>query len=263
MNGTGARPRIPARSSAAERTRKGRIYLNAQTWAVIAGVADEERAGQVMDAVERYLEHKAGPLLLAPAYTTPDAHIGYLSRYAPGVRENGGVYTHAATWSVLAAARIGRGEMAYRLFSKINPIDPRHGNPTSMWPNRTSHRGISMGPIHHIYGRGGWTWYTGSAAWLFRVAIEGILGVRPTADGLIVDPCITPCLERVLGPTDIQGGARSYYGPESSGRVSFGVVEVEIDGDPASATIRGRGALLPSFAPGSEHRHLITMGKST
>jgi len=68
---------------------EGKIYLNAQTWAVIGDVADEARAGQVLDAVERYLEHKAGPLLLAPAYTTPDEQIGYLTRYAPGLRENG------------------------------------------------------------------------------------------------------------------------------------------------------------------------------
>jgi cellobiose phosphorylase len=238
---------------------EGKIYLNAQTWAVIADVANEVRAGQVMDAVERYLEHKAGPLLLTPAYTTPDAYIGYLSRYAPGVRENGGVYTHAATWSVLAAARIGRGEMAYRLFSKINPI-VRGRKPDEYVAEPYVTPGNIDGPDSPYYGRGGWTWYTGSAAWLFRVAMEGILGVRPTADGLIVDPCITPAWKGFSIRRTFRG-ALYHIAVQNPRRVSNGVVALEIDGVPAPEKIYGRGALLPIFPPESEHHIVITLGK--
>jgi cellobiose phosphorylase len=75
-----------------------------------------------MDIVEKKLEVEIGPLLLRPAYKTPDENVGYLSRYSPGMRENGGVYTHAATWAVIAAAMLGRGESAFRMYSKLNPI---------------------------------------------------------------------------------------------------------------------------------------------
>src|SRR5207249_9171451 len=83
---------------------EGQVWLNPQTWAIIAGVADPERSRQAMDVVEKNLEYEIGPLLLSPAYKTPDQYIGYLTRYSPGMRENGGVYTHAATWAVIAAA---------------------------------------------------------------------------------------------------------------------------------------------------------------
>jgi len=102
---------------------EGSVWLNPQTWAIIAGVADEARARQVMDVVEKKLEKKIGPLLLTPAYTKSDAEIGYLTRYSPGVRENGGVYTHASTWAVIAEAMLGRGDAAFRIYAKLNPIN--------------------------------------------------------------------------------------------------------------------------------------------
>jgi cellobiose phosphorylase len=238
---------------------EGRIYLNAQTWAVIGDVADGARAGQVMDAVERLLEHKAGPLLLAPAYTTPDGEIGYLTRYAPGVRENGGVYTHAATWAVLAAAKAGRGEMAYRLFSKINPI-VRGRKPDEYVAEPYVTPGNIDGPASPYYGRGGWTWYTGSAAWLFRVAMEGVLGVRPSAEGLIVDPCLRPSWKTFSVRRTFRG-ALYHITVLNPQKVSCGVTSLEIDGVSANEHLRGRGALIPVFPEGTEHRIVITLGK--
>ncbi|MBI2429462.1 MAG: glycosyl transferase family 36, partial [Ignavibacteriales bacterium] len=102
---------------------EGSVWLNPQTWAVIAGVSDEERSRQVMDVVEQKLEKEIGTLLLYPAYKIPDTFVGYLTRYSPGMRENGGVYTHGATWSVIAAAMLGRGDTAFRFYSKLNPIN--------------------------------------------------------------------------------------------------------------------------------------------
>ncbi len=239
--------------------KEGMIYLNAQTWAVIADVADETRAGQVMDAVERYLEHKAGPLLLVPAYQTPDANIGYLSRYAPGVRENGGVYTHAATWAVLAAGKIGRGEMAYRLFSKINPI-VRGRKPDEYFAEPYVTPGNIDGPDSPHYGRGGWTWYTGSAAWLFRVAMEGILGIRPTTEGLLIDPCIMPTW-KVFRVRRKFRGALYDIEVRNPSKMIAGVSALEIDGVTVHITSRSRGVLLPVFPPETDHRVVVTMGK--
>ena len=240
--------------------KEGKIYLNAQTWAVIAEVADEARMAQVMDAVERHLERRAGPLLLAPAYRTPDVNIGYLTRYAPGVRENGGVYTHAATWSILAAAKLGRGAVACRLFSRINPI-VRGRKPDEYYVEPYVTAGNIDGPDSPYYGRGGWTWYTGSAAWLFRAALEGILGVRPTAEGLILDPCIKPSWKGFSVRRRFRGVLYCIDVRNPEG-VATGVSSLEIDGAHAPIEQRGRGALLPLFSPETEHRIVLTMGRS-
>ncbi len=138
--------------------------------------------------MENFLESKVGPILLHPAYSSPDPDIGYLSRYAPGVRENGGVYTHAATWAIWAECQLKRNQEAYRIYRKINPIcnglDPDH-----YFAEPYVTPGNIDGPDSPNYGRGGWTWYTGSATWLFRITLDQLIGIEADYDGLIVKPC--------------------------------------------------------------------------
>ncbi len=168
--------------------KEGYIYLNAQTWSVIACSTTKERQSKAMQAVEKHLEKNFGPLLLYPAYSNPDPFIGYLSRYAPGVRENGGVYTHAATWAIWAASMIDNPDMAYRIFRKICPvINASNADQYAAEPYVTP--GNIEGPDSRHYGRGGWTWYTGSASWLFRVTIDHLIGIQASYDGLKVRPC--------------------------------------------------------------------------
>ncbi len=169
----------------------GKIFLNAQTWAIIAGTADRERAEIIINSVEKHLECEIGPLLLYPAYKKPDPFIGYLTRYAAGERENGGVYTHAATWCVVAEAILKRNQSAYRILSKINPANPNKDiDIYCAEPYVTP--GNVQGPESPLFGRAGWTWYTGSSAWLLRAIVDYILGIRATFEGLYVDPCIPP-----------------------------------------------------------------------
>ncbi|NOQ97312.1 MAG: hypothetical protein GQ561_04030 [Calditrichae bacterium] len=168
--------------------KEGRIFLNPQTWAVIAGVAEGDRQKSVMKSVEQNLESDVGPLLLYPAYSKPDCNIGYLSRYAPGVRENGGVYTHAATWAIWAACILKDSSLVYRLYKKISPIY-NGKNPERYMAEPYVTPGNIDGPDSPYYGRGGWSWYTGSAAWLFRITIDHLIGIRADYDGLIIDPC--------------------------------------------------------------------------
>lgn len=202
---------------------EGKIYLNAQTWAVISGVTNEERESAAMDAVEKYLVKDFGPLLLFPAYSKPDKFIGYLSRYAPGKRENGGVYMHAAAWSIWAFSLLGRSSKAYEVFRKICPI--YNGmNPDNYASEPYVTPGNIDGPESAFYGRGGWTWYTGSAAWLQKVIVERILGVRATEKGLLISPCIPKEWDgysirrtyrgavyniKVMNPLHISGGVKS------------------------------------------------------
>jgi len=156
-----------------------RIDSIAQSWAVISGAAPVDRAAQAMAAVERELIRPQDglALLFTPPFdrSTPDP--GYIGAYPPGVRENGGQYTHAALWSVMAFAALGEGDKAVALFSLLNPIN--HAR------TRTDAQRYKVEPYvvaadvyaspKHI-GRGGWTWYTGSAGWMQRAGIEGILG---------------------------------------------------------------------------------------
>jgi cellobiose phosphorylase len=169
--------------------RTGQIFLNAQTWAVLNDVATPERAARCMAAVKAHLVTEAGALLLAPAFDEPNARIGYITRYAPGLRENGGVYTHAATWAIAAACKVRDHDLAGRLLQAINPALK---DPERYWAEPYVTPGNVDGPASPHHGRGGWTWYTGSAAWLHRVVSEWVLGVRPEWDGLRVDPCLPP-----------------------------------------------------------------------
>jgi cellobiose phosphorylase len=172
---------------------QGRIFLNAQTWAVLNDVAPPDRAAACMRSVREHLVRESGALLLAPAYDTPDERIGYITRYAPGLRENGGVYTHAATWAIAAAAKVKDAQLVADL---LRAIDPTNKDPERYWAEPFVLPGNVDGPDSPLNGRAGWTWYTGSASWLHRVVAEWVLGVRPTWDGLLVDPCLPPHIQR-------------------------------------------------------------------
>jgi cellobiose phosphorylase len=164
---------------------QGRIFLNAQTWAVLSGLAPEERARQAMESAREYLYAPYGALLFAPAYSVPDPSVGYLTRYAPGVRENGGVYVHAACWAVLAERQIHGADAAYDIWRRFCPV-VRGQQPEDYVGEPYVMPGNVEGPDSAYPGRGGWTWYTGSAAWYLRALVEGVLGVEARLEGLRV-----------------------------------------------------------------------------
>ncbi len=165
----------------------GRIFLNAQTWAVLNDVAPPDRAQRCMAAVREHLVSEAGALLLAPAYRQPVREVGYITRYAPGLRENGGVYSHAATWAIAAACKVRDADLAGTLLSAMNPALK---DPERYWAEPYVLPGNVDGPDSPHHGRAGWTWYTGSAAWLHRVVTQWVLGVQPEWDGLRIAPCL-------------------------------------------------------------------------
>ncbi|WDU84636.1 GH36-type glycosyl hydrolase domain-containing protein [Caloramator sp. Dgby_cultured_2] len=231
---------------------EGKIFLNPQLWAVISGIADDDRAKIAMDSVTKYLLKDYGALLLYPAYTKPRTDIGYITRYAPGLRENGGVYTHAATWAVWAYALMKDAELAYEAYRRICPpnrskdIDKYMGEPY-VTP------GNSDGPISPYYGRGGWTWYTGSSQWLHRVATHWILGVRPEIDGLRIDPCIPKEWDGFTYRRKFRG-ATYVIEVENKNNVSYGVKEIYVDGKAIE------GNLIPEFNDGKEHHVKVILG---
>lgn len=210
------------------KNKEGRIFLNAQIWAVIAGTGTEERIRKALDSCAKYIYRDYGAILLYPAFSEPNDKIGYISRYAAGVRENGGVYTHAATWAVIAECMRKNADLAYDLYSKICP--PNRSKDIDHYkaePYVTP--GNSDGPDSVNYGRGSWTWYTGSAAWLCRVATNWILGIRPVPDGLLIDPCIPSGWDGFEVTRKFRGAVYKIMVSNKS-HVSCGVKEITLDG---------------------------------
>ncbi|HPN38332.1 MAG TPA: GH116 family glycosyl hydrolase [Melioribacteraceae bacterium] len=167
----------------------GKIFLNPQIWAVMSDIAPKDKVEIAMQSVKDILFKGNGPLLLYPGYSKPDKYIGYLSRYAPGRRENAGVYTHAATWSIWAFAKLKDNEFTYEAFKRLCPIY------SGMEPDKYVAEpyvtpGNIDGPDSPNYGMAGWTWYTGSASWFQKVIVDWLLGVRTTNEGLVIDPCV-------------------------------------------------------------------------
>ncbi len=220
--------------------RVGRIYLNAQTWAVLNDVAPPERAAACMAAVRRHLVSEAGALLLSPAYDAPVPEIGYITRYAPGMRENGGVYTHAATWAIAAAAKVKDAELVGRLLAAMNPAIK---DPERYWAEPYVLPGNVDGPDSPHHGRAGWTWYTGSAAWLHRVVTQWVLGVRPEWDGLRVDPCLPPGWQRARMTRPYRGATLAVEISRRRDSSGDGRTEVRLDGHDVAGTLITPGQL--------------------
>jgi cyclic beta-1,2-glucan synthetase len=164
----------------------------AQSWAVLSGAAKPDRARQAMEAVCKYLVDRDSRLirLFTPPFDDQPLDPGYIKGYLPGVRENGGQYSHAATWVVHAMALLGQGGRSFELLQFLNPI--RHAEEVGRYQVEPY---VVAGDIYSLpphEGRGGWTWYTGSAAWLYRVILESILGLHRRGDRLELDPRIPP-----------------------------------------------------------------------
>jgi cellobiose phosphorylase len=205
-----------------------------QAWAVISGVADTERARWAMNAVQKRLVRANDKLiqLFDPPFDKGSLHPGYIKGYVPGIRENGGQYTHAATWVVLAIALQGDGDRALELWNLINPV--YHAT------TRVEAQHYKVEPYvvcADVYGapphtgRGGWTWYTGSASWLYRVALEAILGFKLQGNTLQVEPCI-PRRWAHYEMTYRYGTATYRIRVDNSAGTGRGVRSVILDGKP-------------------------------
>jgi cyclic beta-1,2-glucan synthetase len=170
-----------------------RIDSIAQSWGVISGAADPARSARAMSAVDKklVLRNDGMALLFAPPFDKTTLDPGYIKGYPPGIRENGGQYTHAAAWSVQAFAKLGNGDKAFELLSMLIPINHAH-----TWAAAQRYKVEPYAVCADVYsvpphvGRGGWTWYTGSAGWMYRAGLESILGFTVENNTLRIDPCV-------------------------------------------------------------------------
>jgi cyclic beta-1,2-glucan synthetase len=170
-----------------------RIDAIAQSWSVISGAGQPARQAEAMGSFERHLVREDARLLLllAPPFDKSARDPGYIKGYLPGVRENGAQYTHAALWSVLATARSGQRDRAFELFQMINPLT--HARTAEEVATYKVEPYVVAADVYtaagHL-GRGGWTWYTGSASWMYRIGLEEILGFTRRGDTLEIKPCV-------------------------------------------------------------------------
>ncbi len=209
-----------------------RIDAIAQSWGVISGSARQDRARQAMASVEKHLVNRDDKLilLLTPPFDRTSLDPGYIKGYVPGVRENGGQYTHAALWTVLAFALQGDGDLAGELFRMINPIN--HTDSPEEISRYKVEPYVVVADVYAVaphQGRGGWTWYTGSAGWMYRVAIEAILGFRLRGSHFSIEPCI-PAGWSKYEIIYRHHSTRYHITVENPHGVSRGVEKVELDG---------------------------------
>tara|TARA_R110002111_G_scaffold144910_2_gene211249 strand:- start:84352 stop:93141 length:8790 start_codon:yes stop_codon:yes gene_type:complete len=165
----------------------------AQSWSVLSGVSPENRTRVAMESVNRRLVRRDDRLiqLLDPPFDKSDLNPGYIKGYVPGVRENGGQYTHSAIWTVMATAAMGDSKRAWELFSLINPVS--HGTTPDEISTYRVEPYVVAADVYGVEphtGRGGWTWYTGSAGWMYRLIVESLLGLDLQVDQLRITPCL-------------------------------------------------------------------------
>jgi cyclic beta-1,2-glucan synthetase len=234
-----------------------RIDSLAQTWGVISGAADPERARLAMNSVREYLIQYGDDLVLlfTPPFDKTPLDPGYIKGYLPGVRENGGQYTHAAIWCVIAYAMLGEGDQAGDLLHMLNPIN-RTANRTGVYAYKVEPYVIAADiyavPPH--VRRGGWTWYTGAAGWFYRAGLEWLLGLNIRADKMYFNPCI---------PREWRSYSLTYQHEETCyeiiinnpGGVSKGIVLIELDGESQSQIDS-----VPLLHDGKNHQVLVVLG---
>ena len=214
-----------------------RIDSISQSWAAISGAADPERAACAMAAVERELIRPLDgvALLFTPPFDKTSLDPGYIKGYPPGIRENGGQYTHAALWSVMAFAALGEGDKAAALFALLNPIN--HARTRSDVHRYKVEPYVIAADVYgsapHV-GRGGWTWYTGSAGWMQRAGVESILGLRMEGDVLRLDPCIPKTWPRFEMTVRFRSAHYEILVENPDG-VCRGIVAVTVDGTAVEA----------------------------
>jgi cyclic beta-1,2-glucan synthetase len=209
-----------------------RIDSIAQSWAVISGAADMHHAQQAMAAVEQHLILRGDGLvlLLSPPFNKSALDPGYIKGYVPGVRENGGQYTHAALWTLIAYAMLGDGDRAGELFAFLNPIN--HACTRADLHRYKVEPYVAAADVYNSVlhtGRGGWTWYTGAAGWMYRAGLESILGFKLRGERLTIEPCI-PHSWPGYELTYRKGKAQYHIKVENPHHVCHGVATVEMDG---------------------------------
>lgn len=231
----------------------GRIYLNPQSWAILSDTAPPDRAILAMDSAKRLLDTRYGPALFLPAYPKPDPKIGIITMFVPGVKENGTIFNHPVCWAIIAEAKLGRGDLAYEYWKKTSFI-VRGREPDVYKAEPYVYAEYVYGPDSPKFGQGEFTWTTGTAPWMLRACVDWILGVRPSYEGLTIDPALPTHWSEARVYRWFRGAGYDIEIQNPSG-VSKGIASLEVDGLPLE------GNTVPAFADGKTHTVRVVLGR--
>ncbi|MCX7002349.1 MAG: hypothetical protein NTV22_03640 [bacterium] len=227
--------------------KEGRIFLNTQSWAILARIAPPERARLCMQAVDELLACDVGYRICAPGFSAYDPRVGRMSNSMPGYVENGGCYNHAAGFKGIADCLLGRAEQAWETFVKVTPDNPR--NPIARSEAEPFSFNNTYATCDFIYGKAGYPWRTGTAAWFAMLLLEYILGARRGYRGLIIAPCLPKAIPHARVLRTFRGARYDITLDNSAGR-GVGARSISVDGT------RITGNVLPLFSSGT---HQITV----
>ena len=231
---------------------EGKIFINAQSWAVISGVAEGERAARCMDSALEMCSTPKGLKILHPPYTRVDPHIGLATRCVPGKKENGAVFNHAFSWAILALLILKRAEKAHTLYHQALPIHPSVDiDRYEVEPYVYSEYVTS--PDHPSFGQASHSWLTGSSVWMLRNTTDYLLGIRPEYNGLLMDPCI-PSDWKEFSVTRRYRGDLYNITFRNPGGGNGRVISVILDGDALE------GNLIPPCGDGKPHEVIVILG---
>ena len=231
---------------------EGKVFLNAQSWAVYSGAASTERALKCMDAVDKYLYSKCGLHLVLPAYSKPDDDIGYITRVYKGVKENAAIFSHPNPWAIIAECKMGHGKRAMKYYDAILPYN-QNNNIEIRQAEPYSYCQFIMGKDHTAYGRARHPWLTGTASWMYTAATKYILGIQPAYEGLRIDPCIPSDWKKFEVQRKWRGALYKIKVRNPEG-VEKGVKSIILNGN----IIEG---CIPIQKAGSENEVEVVMGK--
>jgi len=229
----------------------GKLYTNGQSWQVLSGFAEGERAVAAMDSVHQHMNTRNGIKLSWPGFNGFDPNLGGVSTYPPGAKENGGIFLHANPWVMIAETILGRGELAFQYYNQINPaakneiLDEFESEPYCYPQN-------ILGDEHPQFGLGRNAWLSGTSSWTYQAATQWILGVRSSFQGLIVDPCIPKAWDGFEVVRKWRGATYRIV-VRNPGHVSKGVKSFSVDGKAVE------GNVAPVFACG-EHTVEVVLG---
>ncbi|MDE7287387.1 MAG: cellobiose phosphorylase, partial [Lachnospiraceae bacterium] len=242
----------PAGNVGAKDSSGSKVYLNAQVWAVLGDVADEEKLPLVLQAVDR-MEHDFGYPLNMPPYSEYLPHVGRMSGMLPGLFENGGVYCHATGFKILMDCKTGRGSKAVETLKKIMPDSDKNPSMQSGAEPYVFTNCYSTHPGY--YGKSYQSWTTGTSAWCLMGLYEGVMGVKSDYDGLWIEPCF-PAAWEYAEMTRHFRGADYHVVIRNPGHVENGTAKIWVDGAPIAGTV------LPDFGDGKRHEvEVVLRGK--
>jgi cellobiose phosphorylase len=231
---------------------EGQIYTNGQSWPVISGFAPPDRARVALDSVYRRLNTSQGIKLSTPGYDGFDPAKGGVTTYPPGAKENGGIFLHSNPWVIIAETIIGNGDRAFEYYDQINPA-ARNDQIEEFECEPYAYPQNILGDEHPQFGLARNSWLSGTASWAYQAGTQYILGIRPTYDGLEIDPCIPSQWDGFKATREFRNAVYQIE-VENPDHVCKGVKSVRVDGKEIE------GNVVPVFGDGKTHQVDVTMG---